>query len=112
MSEPTLADNPAPPVVPPRVSVLQEAMDLITGERNETYGPPTQNFTDIAAMWTVQLGHKLKPGERVSSGDVAWMMIELKAVRHKASPKRDNWADSAGYSGCGYECDVAEGVVQ
>lgn len=95
----------------PRAELLREAERLITGERNATYGSPTQNFQDTAAIWTVQLGHKLKEGEVIDPGEVAALMIGLKLARIKASPKRDNWADIAGYSGCGFEADIETGKI-
>lgn len=92
----------------PRVALLQEAEQLVTGARNQTYGPPTQTFSDIAAFWTIRFRHKLQPGEQFTASDVAWAMILLKAARAIASPKKDNWVDVAGYCGCGYECEQDE----
>lgn len=89
--------------VPERSILLQEAEQLVTGDRNRTYGSPTQNFEDTATVWNVQLGHKLT--EPLTSGDVAMLMILLKVVRHKASKKRDNWLDIAGYAACGSEVE-------
>lgn len=97
--------------VTPRAELLREAEKLITGDRNATYGSPTQNFQDTAAIWTVQLGHKLKEGEKIDPGEVAALMIGLKLARIKASPKRDNWADISGYAGCGYEADKETGKI-
>lgn len=88
---------------PERSVLLQEAEELVTGDRNKTYGSPTQNFEDTATVWNVQLGHKLK--EPLTSSDVAMLMILLKVVRHKASKKRDNWLDIAGYAACGSEVE-------
>jgi thiol-disulfide isomerase/thioredoxin len=95
---------------PPRVEVLDEAAKLITGDRNKSYGEPTDNFRDIAAVWNVQLGHKLS--QPIEPGDVAAMMVGMKLVRMKAQPKRDNWTDIAGYAGCGYEVDVQNGRLE
>lgn len=100
-----------PGSTPARAKVLREAEHLITGERNATYGEPTQNFQDIAKVWTVYLGPKLREGVEISPADTAWMMIGLKMVRAIAGPSRDNWVDAAGYAGCGAECDIAEGVI-
>lgn len=100
------------PKVAPRESVLNEAASLITGERNQTYGSPTQNFTDIAGMWSIQLRRKLKDGATIDPGEVASMMILLKLCRMIADPKRDNWTDTAGYAGCGYEADVESGRIK
>lgn len=86
----------------PRAKVLQEAESLITGDRNASYGTPTQNFQNTADLLNVQFGHKLK--ERLTATDVAMIMIQLKMARLIASPnKRDNWVDLAGYAACGFE---------
>lgn len=96
----------------PREKILAEAATLVTGDRNATYGAPTGNFQDTAAIWNVYLNHKLAEGQALTAGDVAAMMVGLKLARIKASPKKDNWADIAGYAACGYECDVNTGIIQ
>lgn len=45
----------------------------------------------------------LKDGESFTAADVADAMILVKVARNIANQKRDNWADIAGYAGCGYE---------
>lgn len=96
------------PQPPPRVEVLLEAARLIDGDRNVSYGTPTQNFSNIAEMWTTRLRHKLAPGEAIAATDVADLMILLKVARNIAQRKRDNYADLAGYAGCGYEAMLEE----
>ena len=96
----------------PREQLLAEAAQLVTGDRNATYGAPTGNFQDTATIWNVYLNHKLAEGQALTAGDVAAMMVGLKLARIKASPKKDNWADIAGYAACGYECDINTGAVQ
>ena len=39
-----------------RSDVLKQAEALITGDRQEAYGPPSVNFSRIAAGWSVILG--------------------------------------------------------
>lgn len=92
----------------PRAEILREAEELITGDRNVTYGPPTENLRNIAELWTVRLRHKLKDGETIKPSDVADFMILLKMARNVAQPKRDTYVDVAGYAGCGWECLEAE----
>lgn len=96
-------EYPPNPEISPRASVLREAEALITGDRNKAYGSPTENFANIAALWNVQFGHKLKDGEAFSPEDTALAMIHVKMARIIAQPKRDNWTDIAGYAACGYE---------
>jgi len=87
---------------------LQEADDLIHGERNASYGPPNQDFQRTADMWTGLLQFKLKEGERILAKDVAWMMMMLKASRAQHSDSRDHYVDAGGYAGCGWRCVVNE----
>lgn len=90
---------------PPRAAVLDEARALITGDRNKSYGSPTENFSNTAKLWNVQFGHKLS--EPFTAADVAQAMIHLKMARMIAGPKRDHYVDVAGYAACGWEteCD-------
>jgi len=91
-----------------RERVIDEAKKLITGDRNRSYGSPTQNFRNTADLWTVQFRHKLKDGESFSSSDVASAMIHLKQARRIAGDKEDNWTDTIGYAACGAECDAED----
>ena len=92
----------------PRGDVLREAEFLITGDRNKTYGPPTENFRHIAELLTTRFRHKLLPGRHFTGSEVADLMILVKVARNIADPKRDNWVDVAGYAACGYECTLDE----
>ena len=92
----------------PRAEILYEAAQLITGDRNLSYGTPTQNFTNIGDMWTIYLRNKLKDGESISASDVADLMILLKMARNIAGKKRDTYTDTAGYAGCGYEAMLSD----
>lgn len=95
-----------------RGAVLLEARGLITGDRNQTYGSPTQNFQNTADLLNVQFRHKLKDGVLFTPTDVAVMMMQLKLARMVAQPKRDNFVDIAGYAACGWECQEAELIEQ
>lgn len=91
----------------PRGDVLDEAKQLITGDRNNAYGPPTQDFqrtADMASAFGFQVN-----GQPLASHHVAIFMVLLKMSRLAWTPtKRDSWVDTAGYAGCGYECAVTE----
>jgi hypothetical protein len=76
---------------------------MIEGDRNNAYGPPTQDFARTAALWSAWKGVPFQAHE------VAVFLILLKQSRLAWQPeKRDNWTDTAGYAGCGYECVVPE----
>lgn len=89
-----------------RGDVLLEAKQLIEGDRNITYGEPTQNFTNIAGMWNILFAHKLN--EPFTPRDVAQAMIALKQCRTITQPKRDNFVDIAGYAAIGWEAEQAK----
>lgn len=90
----------------PRRELLEEAADLIDGDRDASYGSPAANFDTIAALWTARFAHKLKDGESFTAADYADAMILVKVGRNVTSQKRDTWADIAGYAGCGYEVSL------
>lgn len=92
----------------PRAQILDEAKQLIMGDRNVQYGPPTADFQRIAGLLNV-LGYRA-PGDRpIYMHDVAVLVMMVKFSRMVHSPaKRDTWADIAGYAGCGWECIVEE----
>lgn len=106
-SDRAVAADPNPPEQPDvtiRGALLREAEGLITGDRNKSYGSPTENFTNIADLWNIQFGHKLAEGEKFTPVDVAVAMIHVKQARLMAQPKRDNFTDIAGYAACAWEC--------
>jgi hypothetical protein len=82
-------------------SILEEAARVTEGEKQASYGPPDQDFTRTAKMWSALFGWDVQPSH------VAMAMICLKMSRQIHRPKRDNWVDAAGYSHCGQICDEA-----
>lgn len=90
----------------PRGGILDEARELIHGERNVAYGSPTENFERIAGIWNVQLGNKLTAP--ITAQEVALLMIGVKLGRAVNQPKRDNFVDIAGYAACGFEAGETE----
>lgn len=86
-----------------RASVLDEAKQLITGDRNNQYGPPTQDFDRTAGMASA-FGFQVN-GQPLQGHHVAIFMMLLKVSRLAWTPaKRDSWVDASGYAGCGAEC--------
>jgi hypothetical protein len=79
-------------------SVCQLADEAVTAERIRDYGHPKENFADIAAVWSVLLGPKLKMP--ISATDIPAMMIALKLCRNMAVWKRDNFVDICGFAKC------------
>lgn len=88
-----------------RSDVLRKAHDAITGDRNNAYGPPTQDFDRTAGVLNA-LGYRA-PNGPLRSHDVAIMIAAVKLSRLMWTPdKEDSWIDLAGYAACGYECVV------
>lgn len=107
-------EDPVPEAVPhsPRSSALLEAEALITGDRNNQYGPPTQDFARTAELLRA-LGYVRLDAEGnatpILASDVAIIIAQVKVSRIMHSRgKRDSWVDLAGYAACGYECAVEE----
>lgn len=73
------------------MTILQEAEKLVYGERNDDYGTVTENFDNIARMWTVIMKTPVSPEQ------VGLCMAALKICRQMSKPKRDNLVDGAGY---------------
>jgi hypothetical protein len=80
-----------------RTETLRKAADLINGDRQQDYGTPQENFTRIAAIWSIILGHMVRPDE------VALCMAGLKLARLAKGPHEDSYID-----GCGYMAIAAE----
>lgn len=82
-----------------RAECLHTAEEIVTKDRNSQYGEPEDCFALIAKLWTAYTAVKL------SSADVAAMMIMLKVARvRNGKAKEDSWVDMAGYAACGAEC--------
>lgn len=79
-------------------NILQEAEKIIYGEREASYGKPSENFHRIALMFTAILYPKLKLNTQVSIREVGLLMIALKISREVNEHKRDNLVDIAGYA--------------
>ena len=86
-------------------SVCQEAHALQSGDRQNQYGSPDQDFRRTAEMANALFGDKLR--KPLTNVDVSMFMILLKLSRQTHQTKRDNWVDIAGYAQCGQFCDDA-----
>lgn len=87
------------PDITGREAVLREALEIVTNDRQASYGTPENNFGVIADLWTTYLDVPIR------ADDVAAMMILLKVARHKNARSMDNAVDIAGYAACMYEVD-------
>ena len=76
-----------------KLTALQEAQKLITGDRNRDYDHPLDNFDRIAKGWEVIFGAP------VTAEQVGLAMAWVKIARETYAHKRDNLVDGAGYFG-------------
>ena len=74
-------------------SILQEADELINGDRNYAYDHPLENFNRIKRGWEVIFDCEITE-EQVGLA-MAWVKIARESYMHK----RDNLTDGAGYLG-------------
>jgi hypothetical protein len=72
-------------------TILDEAAQITSCDRNRTYGPPRDNHSRTAAMWSAYLGITL------TYRDVCLMNVLQKISRDRHCPHRDALVDSAGY---------------
>lgn len=72
--------------------MLMEAQRLVHGARGADYGPPLDDFSRTAAMWSAILGVP------VTAEQVGLCMIAVKLSRLCNSMKRDSLVDIAGYA--------------
>jgi hypothetical protein len=89
------------------MSVLDEAKDIIYGDREKTYGKPSKNLETIARMWNAYLCAIQFNYERdLMPKDIAVMMILLKSARlANEITHRDSVVDICGYAALIERCD-------
>ena len=73
-------------------TILDEAKEIIYGDREQTYGKPNKNLNLIAGLWGTYLDRP------VSAQDVCMMMVLVKVARQANAYKRDNLVDISGYA--------------
>ena len=94
-----------------RDKILEQALHCVSGDREQDYGSPEQNFRTIALMWSVYI-QRLGRGY-LEDRDVAAMLALLKIARIASGhAKADNWIDLAGYAACGGEIESGDEEVQ
>jgi Domain of unknown function (DUF6378) len=93
--------------IKPKTSVLEEAQNIIYGDREKTYGHPAKNLKTIANMWNAYMNNMDDAGTyKVTAKDVAAMMMLVKVARFANDPShRDNLVDVCGYAALIERCD-------
>ena len=91
------------PTVGPTDSILLEAEQVVHGARNDAYGDCVDDYTDVAALWSVVLGFPITPHQ------AALCMCAVKLRREAHKHGRDNLVDLCGYAHIAQRCAEAEG---
>lgn len=87
-----------------REQCLDIAKECVTRDRQNTYGPPENNFNRIAKLWDAYLDLPYK----ITAVDVAVMLALLKVARiaygvQHGVQHEDNFIDGCGYFACACE---------
>lgn len=72
-------------------TLASEAVNIVTGPRQQAYDHPADNFARIAGMWSVIFGTAVTPKQ------VGLAMVAVKLCREIHSHQRDNFVDAIGY---------------
>lgn len=80
------------------MSILDEARDLVYGDRNADYGHPRENHGATAALWNAYMQRRAEAGEPfVGPVDVCMLNALQKLSRFAWERKRDSLVDVVGY---------------
>ena len=86
-----------------REEILQTAIHLTMGDRNENYGDPVDEYQRQAAAFHLLTGHDITAREAVL------FMVLLKLGRLSGNEMhKDSYIDAAAYLAIAWECAVAE----
>lgn len=72
-------------------TILEQAAELTSGDRNQAYGDASVEFNKVATVWSALLG------TNITGPQVALCMAGLKLVREAYKHKEDNLVDACGY---------------
>jgi hypothetical protein len=78
--------------------ILNEANNLVYGNRQASYGHPKDDYDKTSAFWNILLKEKLK--EELTAEDAIMCMMAVKMSREMNRHKKDNLVDLAGYAQC------------
>lgn len=87
-----------------RGEILDMAKKIVTGEREQQYGKPEDNFRLIGELWKIYLDNKYGTIIDIAAEDVALMMALVKNARIMTGIyKEDSYIDLCGYAACAGE---------
>jgi len=81
------------------LNILEEANNIIHGDRQESYGTPWDNHGCTAVLVSTWLSRKYRKDIVIDAEDVCFFNILQKVSREANSHRRDNLIDIAGYTG-------------
>lgn len=83
-----------------RTAILEQAAKIVSGQREQDYGRPENNFGLIARLWNTYLGPIWQTDDpMIYEEDVAIMMCLMKIARLSSGRYHpDNFVDLAGYA--------------
>lgn len=87
-----------------RDEILDQAGNLINGDRAKDYGDAYLNHLRIADFWNNYLDHSVK----IAPTDVAVMMVLVKVARLMSGWKDDSFVDICGYAALAGEMSTNE----
>lgn len=80
---------------------IDEAKEIIYGDREKTYGRPDINFSRIASLWNAYIGGKFMHSPVFfKERDIALMMVLFKIARDENKDNRETLVDGIGYLAC------------
>lgn len=85
--------------------ILQTALDLISHDRNDSYGDAFEDFSTVASFWSDYIAAKHGIRVELQAADVALMMALLKIRRQANLHKPDNLIDACGYIALAGYCE-------
>lgn len=89
--------------VPLRVADLLLAAELTGGDRNDSYGPPVDQYRKVAETFNALTGHDL------TAQEAAFFMVCLKLARATHDTRHvDSYVDAMAYLGIAHECAEAD----
>ena len=87
--------------VKPRNQIIEEALELINGDRADQYGDCLENFENIAVGWSRILRVKVRAYQVPLFEDWTKTCRIIQTWDHQ-----DSWRDKCGYPPLGWECVV------
>jgi hypothetical protein len=86
------------------VDILENALELVGGDRAQQHGDKLANFNNIAAIWNGVLQAAGKLTKPLDAHDVCNLMEAMKiARRYTGKFNDDDYTDGAGYAACAFE---------